>query len=231
MLVVAGDRLARAGLAATLQAEGIAVVGRLDPADIARDDDDVLEALDADVIVADLGGPGGGVDATAARMVALLEALLDGGVEIGGDGSIERAAEDDDDPVLVALVDDAGQADLARSLGATAILDREISGAALAAALVAARAGLLVASPSVADTMAGFVRASDYDGPLDPLTPREAEVLTHLADGRSNRQIAAALSISPHTVKDHVDAILSKLGASSRTEAVVRAARSGVISL
>ena len=56
-------------------------------------------------------------------------------------------------------------------------------------------------------------------------------MLRHLAEGLSNKEIARALDISEHTVKFHVNAILGKLGAQSRTEAVVRATRAGLILL
>jgi len=67
--------------------------------------------------------------------------------------------------------------------------------------------------------------------PVDTLTPRESEVLHLIAEGLPNKQIAQKLSISEHTVKFHVNAILTKLGAQSRTEAVVRATRAGLIAL
>jgi DNA-binding NarL/FixJ family response regulator len=63
------------------------------------------------------------------------------------------------------------------------------------------------------------------------LTPREQEVLQLLAEGLPNKTIADRLYISEHTVKFHVNAILSKLGAQSRTEAVVRATRLGLLLL
>ena len=65
----------------------------------------------------------------------------------------------------------------------------------------------------------------------EPLTPRELEVLKRMAEGLSNKQIARELAISEHTIKFHVNAILGKLGAQSRTEAVVRATRAGLILL
>jgi DNA-binding CsgD family transcriptional regulator len=63
------------------------------------------------------------------------------------------------------------------------------------------------------------------------LTPREHEVLTLLADGLPNRDIAARLGVSEHTVKFHLGAIFGKLGASTRTEAVQKGLRSGVIDI
>lgn len=67
--------------------------------------------------------------------------------------------------------------------------------------------------------------------PAEPLTEREHEVLRLLAQGKPNKEIAAALSISERTVKFHVSSLLSKLGAGNRTEAVTLAAQRGLIDL
>jgi len=67
--------------------------------------------------------------------------------------------------------------------------------------------------------------------PVESLTPREAEVLRLMAEGRANKEIAAALSITERTVKFHVGAILGKLGATNRTEAVRLAAQLGWVSI
>lgn len=61
------------------------------------------------------------------------------------------------------------------------------------------------------------------------MTPREVEVLRHLVAGRTDREIATALFISPRTASRHVGAILAKLGAATRTEAAARAVRDGLI--
>jgi DNA-binding NarL/FixJ family response regulator len=74
--------------------------------------------------------------------------------------------------------------------------------------------------------------AADAPAPsAEPLTEREHEVLRLLAQGKPNKEIAAALSISERTVKFHVSSLLSKLGASNRTEAVTLAAQRGLIDL
>src|SRR5262249_21125017 len=64
-----------------------------------------------------------------------------------------------------------------------------------------------------------------------PLTPRELDVLTLLAEGMSNKAIARRLGISVHTAKFHVGALIDKLDAVGRTDAVAHAARRGVIHL
>ncbi|OLE58205.1 MAG: hypothetical protein AUI36_13870, partial [Cyanobacteria bacterium 13_1_40CM_2_61_4] len=63
-------------------------------------------------------------------------------------------------------------------------------------------------------------RPTEDDPFPEPLTPRETEVLRLLADGLGNKEIAAQLNVSEHTIKFHIRSILGKLGASSRTEAV-----------
>ncbi len=66
---------------------------------------------------------------------------------------------------------------------------------------------------------------------VEVLTPRETEVLQLLAQGLSNRKIAARLAVNERTVKYHVSAILAKLDARNRTEAVMRAIEHGLVSL
>ena len=66
---------------------------------------------------------------------------------------------------------------------------------------------------------------------LEPLTPREVEVLELLAEGLANKAIAERLTISDQTVKFHVASIYGKLGAANRTDAVRRAVRRGLITL
>jgi DNA-binding NarL/FixJ family response regulator len=66
--------------------------------------------------------------------------------------------------------------------------------------------------------------------PADDLTPRELEVLRHVALGKSNKDIAATLDIGEETVKTHVRHVLAKLGAENRAQAAVRALARGVVS-
>jgi len=98
----------------------------------------------------------------------------------------------------------------------------------------AAASGLLVLEPSLLSSIAP---ETSLDRPLSSgttgtdLTAREREVLELLARGLSNKSIGQALGISDHTAKFHVNSLLSKLGAQSRTEVVVRAAKRGWLSL
>jgi DNA-binding CsgD family transcriptional regulator len=111
--------------------------------------------------------------------------------------------------------------------GKNAVLSRNASAQQIRAAAMAVAAGLQIArtNSSAADenkTELAFV---------EPLTDRELRVLNLLADGLSNPQMARLLSISRNTVKFHVSSIISKLGATSRTEAVTIGVRRGLIIL
>jgi NarL family two-component system response regulator YdfI len=117
--------------------------------------------------------------------------------------------------------------------GVRAVLPTDILPDQLVAALEAAAAGLIVMHPKEVDAM--FPAAEPASRPLaevaEPLTPRESEVLQMLASGLANKEIAARLKISEHTVKFHVASILGKLGAGSRTEAVSLGIRRGLVFL
>ncbi len=108
------------------------------------------------------------------------------------------------------------------------VLPRTVTTAQLDAALRAVAAGLVVRAPGgiPAD---GFRAAGEDAPPL--LTPREAEILTLVGQGMSNKAAARALGISVHTVKFHLEALFAKLDATSRAEAVAKGLRGGVIEL
>lgn len=117
----------------------------------------------------------------------------------------------------------------------TAVLLKDASALEMGAALFAALQGLVVLDSAIAHTFAnqrspGLPRTDDND-PIEPLTERERQVLELLALGLPNKTIAMELGISEHTAKFHVGAIMSKLGAASRTEAVAIAARRGLLVL
>lgn len=112
-------------------------------------------------------------------------------------------------------------------------LDRNATtDAALGAAIQSVAEGLVVVHASLLEAVeTGSPNEGAEDGFEETLTPREAEVLLLLSYGLANKQIAQRLSISEHTVKFHVSELMAKLGATTRTEAVTRAARRGVLTL
>ena len=106
-----------------------------------------------------------------------------------------------------------------------AMLSREASAEQIVHAIRAAAAGLLTFESSM------IARPDPADELIAELTPREMQVLQLLAEGLVNRDIAERLNISEHTIKFHIGSILGKLQVSSRTEAVTRGLRSGLIEL
>ena len=100
------------------------------------------------------------------------------------------------------------------------------------AALLTGVAGLRLAAPGeIADVAIVTAEPLETAGLDMPLTPREQEVLTLLAEGASNKTIARRLGISVHTAKFHVGSLLEKFDATGRTDAVAHAARLGVLHL
>jgi two-component system, NarL family, response regulator YdfI len=117
--------------------------------------------------------------------------------------------------------------------GVRAVLPREVTPEQLRATLEAAAAGLVVVHPAELGAVlpATVGSSAPVDELLEPLTKREREVLQMLAGGLANKEIAARLTISDHTVKFHVASILGKLGVSTRTEAVSVGIRRGLVLL
>ena len=135
-------------------------------------------------------------------------------------------------PALVVLGESLprGWAVRAVRAGVRAVLSRTASAEAIAAAVEAAAAGLVVLPPdALAEVPQGTAARSV--APPEPLSAREAQILALLAEGLVNKQIAARLGISRHTVKTHLAALFHKLGVSTRAEAVAAGARAGVILL
>lgn len=139
----------------------------------------------------------------------------------------DTAATPETDAPLVAIVDDAAAARWAWHVGARTLLPATVAPDALAAALVAACRGLVVVAPRFADVVHGG--GTEDAGPA--LTPREQEVLALVAEGLPNKLIADRLGVSDNTAKFHVASLLRKLGAHSRTEAVIKAARLGKLTI
>jgi two-component system, NarL family, nitrate/nitrite response regulator NarL len=209
VLVIGADPLARAGLATLLAgAPEVEIVGQTGDVGL----EDALATYRPDVIVWDTGW----------QPAEALERL-------------EKLAEQDM-PVLV-LLGDEGNASEAWTAGGRGLLSRTASPEQIAAGIAALYSGLVVVAPDFAPILRTSAPPRNAAPPdsvhtlSEPLTPRELEVLRLVADGLPNKTIAGRLGISEHTVKFHVNALLGKLGAASRTEAVVTATRLGLILL
>lgn len=210
-LVIAGSPLARAGLVALLNEQiGVDVVGQIGPD---GDLGDTLPLYRADVVIWDMGWDAG------AQIVWLAD------------------VRDYQLPVLVLVADaDSAAENLGTLLaaGARGILLEDSAGERLAAALYALVDDMVVIDSELADMAlpeALRARPPEAAATVESLTPREREVLLLIAEGLANKTIGVRLGISEHTVKFHINAILTKLGAQSRTEAVVQATRLGLIAL
>jgi two-component system, NarL family, nitrate/nitrite response regulator NarL len=201
VLVVAEDALARAGLAAILAELPDCVVVGRVPP--GPELTHALDRLDPDTVVWD------------AERAGAMPDLADLG--------------EDAPPVLV-LSPAASPARSGAPDGPLGLLPRDADASTLAAALHAIARGLTVVDPVFAGALP-WPRARQDTGLPEALTPREAEVLQLVAAGLPNKLIADRLGISEHTVRFHLTAIFGKLDAHTRTEAVTRAARLGVITL
>lgn len=117
--------------------------------------------------------------------------------------------------------------------GASGFLAKDTEVDSVVAAIHAAVGGTAWLSPSAAHVVLGQIRTATTEEPPDPrrieaLSSREREVLSLIADGKENSEIAELLNISPRTVKNHVSSILTKLDVPSRVQAAVYAVRHGV---
>ena len=203
ILIVAEDSLARTGLAGVLAAHAdVRVVGQ---SAVRGDLDVMLRAGRPDVVVWDLGW--------------------------NAEASLDAMAEHASDfPPIVALLGGPEHTAEAIRSGARGLVGREADVDTLAAAVLAVWRGLRVIDPGLEPLQPG-VDDRPIPPPLEPLTGRELDVLRLVAEGLPNKAIAARLGVSDHTVKFHLNAILRKLGAQSRTDAVVRATRLGLLLL
>ena len=137
-------------------------------------------------------------------------------------------------PAFVVLLETAPRAGVLRTLqaGARAVIARDAHPGEITAALEAAHNGLAVFSAEILDillpTSSEIATTGDLP-PGEPLSQRESDVLALMAEGAGNKEIAARLHISENTVKFHVSSILNKLGAATRTEAVTRGYKEGLI--
>lgn len=212
VLVVDDHHLFREGLVRLLgEAPEIQVVAQAASGEeaLAR----LSDGLEVDLVLLDLNMPGLGGLATLARLVA----------------------EWPEVPVLVLTVSEAEE-DLLGALrtGARGYLLKRATSAEVLEAIRRAVAGEPVLSPEMMARLFEHLRREGPGAPnptaaLRRLSEREQEVLRLVAAGLSNKEIAARLYLSPHTVKAHVRNILDKLGLQSRAEAAAWAARHGLV--
>ena len=138
-------------------------------------------------------------------------------------------------PVLVLTTSDEAN-DLRDCLyhDANGYLLKDMDPDELVAAMHKVVGGELVVAPELSGTLASIIQSRGQEGVEDEqsvfsaLSPREMEILSHLAEGQSNKVIARHLGIADGTVKLHVKSILKKLGLHSRVEAAVLAANEGI---
>ena len=204
VFVVAPTPMMQAGLRTMLAAPEMQVVGETSTAG-----EIVSELPGIDVIVVD-------------------ETLLEG---------VERAmANNTNGTVALVVLTNNGERSLAvlraLSLRGWGVVPLDAIAAQLQASVVAAVQGLITLPAAYADRLYEQRPLVGVVGALEePLTAREREVLELVSQGLSNKLIARRLQISEHTVKFHISSISTKLGASSRTEAVSRGVRRGLITL
>jgi len=208
VLIIDDHTLFRVGLQGLLERRGITV------SVVGNGEDGVRLAWEnpPDVVLLDLRMPG-------ENGIAVLQRLREAGFR---------------QPVAM-LTTSTDERDLVSSLrcGAKGYLLKDMDPDTLVAALHEIIAGQTVVTPELTKVLARVVQRGGPDRHRSPtlledLTPRELEILRHLAEGESNKIIARRLGICDGTVKLHVKAILRKLGLSSRVEAAVLAAQRGL---
>jgi DNA-binding NarL/FixJ family response regulator len=158
-------------------------------------------------------------------------ALWDAGVD--AEKTLSRLGELRSLPMpTVAVVGDQAHVAPALAAGARGVVLRDQVGPGIHAALTAVRSGLTVMDAELAQSLVPAQPVPHSNGKgRGELTERERQVVQLLSEGLSNKLIADRLGISDHTAKFHVNGVMMKLGASTRTEAVVEAMRRGLIRL
>ncbi|MFA9432165.1 response regulator [Egicoccus sp. AB-alg2] len=214
-VVLADDQtLVRRGIAGLLAlADDVEVVGEAEDGDGALD---AVATLAPDVLLLDLRMPG-------RDGIATLQALAERG---------------DPTPVLVLTTFNDDELVLqALRAGARGYLLKDVTLEQLVGAVHTLATGGTSVQPAVTQRLlrglqGGTGRTDDHgdpSGPVDPLTPREIDVVRLMASGLANREIAAALHLAEGTVKNLVSAVLLKLGVRDRTRAVLRALHLGLV--
>jgi len=209
VLIIDDHALFRVGLQELLERRGIEVCGAVGDG---KEGLRMAAETSPDIVLLDLRMPN-------TDGITVLRAIREAGLKM---------------PVVM-LTTSSDERDLVESLrsGAQGYLVKDMEPDEVVSALSEVVEGQTVVAPGLTGVLADAVRSdysdSDIDAsPFAELTPRETEILCHLAEGQSNKVIARNLGISDGTVKLHVKAILRKLGVHSRVEAAVMAVRHGL---
>ncbi len=211
-VVLADDHaLIRGGLRALLERnQDIQVVGE---ANDGRELVKLVEVLQPDIVVADIGMPNLNGNEAAVQITAKHK----------GVGVIMLSMHSDESYVLRAL-----------KAGAKGYLLKESAESDLIAAIRAVHQGKAFFSPAISKLLVEdymrMLRDKNIEDSYDLLSPREREILQLVAEGKSNKDIAGILNVSPYTVETHRANILQKLNLHSVPELILYAVRKGVIS-
>lgn len=206
LLVAFPKELIRAGFRAMLVNSGIKTVGEATDAPSSLT---LAKKHKPDVVLLDVAIPGGDAFELAGRILKALPAAK---------------------VVFVTEIDNPTYTARARAVGAANCLLMGFSQRELVTAIENAAAGRQAAGAGNFGRITASLAAREKGSALDAgLTPRESQVLAHVAYGLSNDEIARSLDISVETVKEHVQNLLRKLGVYDRTQAAVWAVKSGVV--
>ncbi|MHB1926504.1 MAG: response regulator [Leptospirillum sp.] len=166
------------------------------------------QALPADVVIMDIGLPGeSGIQATRVLREARPETRV-----------VMYTVHRVEDEIFASF-----------SAGADGYCLKDTSVDSLILAIKAAAIGSLYLDPAIAHLALHRIGAKTFPAQQTPLSVRETEILKFLADGLSNREIGEAAGISLSTVKAHIQSILTKLSATTRADAAVKALKKGLI--
>jgi DNA-binding NarL/FixJ family response regulator len=206
LLIADSQELIRAGLYEMLEGTGIKIVGEAPDATSTLT---LAKKHKPAVVLLDVAIPGGDAFEVAGKILKTLPATS---------------------LVLMTAIDNPTYMARARAVGAVHCLLKDVSQKELVAAIENAAAGKPASGSGKFGRVTASLAAREKGPALDAgLTPRESQVLAHVAYGLSNDEISHTLGISVETVKEHVQNILRKLAVNDRTQAAVWAVRSGVV--
>ena len=205
VMLVDDHTMLRQGLRRSLETEGIPVV-----AEASNGEEAIKLALDAkpSVVLMDVSMPQiDGIEATRRIMQA---------------DARQRV-------VILTMHIDRDVIERAMKAGAVGYMTKDSTVKEVVLAVKLAANGDRILSPRLAEVM--LQEAKNDSGPVSLLSPREEELLQHIADGLATSEVAEKMYISQKTVKNHLASIYHKLDARDRTQAVLQAVRMGIVRL